>query len=328
MTYDEAKREFTKLFKHEMNDESMREFLLSLKLDADTPVDVIAAAAEVMRDFSVKLPVNEELREKAIDIVGTGGDKTGSFNISTATSILCAAAGSYVAKHGNRSITSKSGSADVLEMLGVRLKLTPEQNAKLLEETGWCFMFAQNHHPAMKFIMPVRKSIPDKTVFNILGPLTNPADVKKSLLGVFDKSFVPKMAEAMKRNGAKDVIVVSSEEGMDEIGISGVTHAAHLKNGKVEEFLIDPAEYGIRKNLLSSIKGGDAEVNARIIMDILQGYASDAQRDVVLLNTATALYVDGMANDIKEGLEMAKDVLEFGIAFEKLNEIVEVSSKL
>ncbi len=328
MTYDEAKREFLRLFKHEMSDAEMREFLLSLKLDETTPVETIAAAAEVMRDFSIKLPIDDELKEKAIDIVGTGGDKIGSFNISTATSIVCAAAGSYVAKHGNRSITSKSGSADVLEMLGVKLKLTPEQNAKLLEETGWCFMFAQNHHPAMKFIMPVRKSIPDKTVFNILGPLTNPAEVKKSLLGVFDKSFVPKMAEAMKLNGAKDVMVVSSQEGMDEIGISGVTYAAHLKDGKIEELVIDPAEYGIRKNLLSSIKGGDAEINAKIIMDILQGYASDAQRDVVLLNAATALYVDGMAGDIKEGLEMARDVLEYGIAFEKLNDIVEVSSKL
>ncbi len=328
MTYDEAKKEFLKLFRHEMSDEEMREFLLSLKLDETTPVEVIAAAAEVMREFSIKLPIDDELKEKAIDIVGTGGDKIGSFNISTATSIVCAAAGSYVAKHGNRSITSKSGSADVLEMLGVRLKLTPEQNAKLLEETGWCFMFAQDHHPAMKFIMPVRKSIPDKTVFNILGPLTNPADVKKSLLGVFDKSFVPKMAEAMQLNGAKDVMVVSSEEGMDEIGISGVTYAAHLKDGKIEELVIDPAEYGIRKNLLQSIKGGNAEINAKIIMDILQGYASDAQRDVVLLNAATALYVDGMAGDIKEGLEMARDVLEYGIAFEKLNDIVEVSSKL
>ncbi len=328
MTYEEAKSEFLRLFEHKMSDEEMREFLLSLKLDETTPVEVIAAAAEVMRDFSIKLPIDDELKEKAIDIVGTGGDKIGSFNISTATSIVCTAAGSYVAKHGNRSITSKSGSADVLEMLGVRLKLTPEQNAKLLEETGWCFMFAQNHHPAMKFIMPVRKSIPDKTVFNILGPLTNPAEVKKSLLGVFDKSFVPKMAEAMKLNGAKDVMVVSSEEGMDEIGISGVTYAAHLKDGKIEELVIDPAEYGIRKNLLQSIKGGDAEVNAKIIMDILQGYASDAQRDVVLLNAATALYVDGMADDIKEGLEMARDVLEYGIAFEKLNDIVEVSSKL
>ena len=328
MNYEEAKNEFEKLFDHGMSDEEMRVFLLSLKLDDTTPVEVIAAGADVMKAHSVKLPISQELSDKAIDIVGTGGDKIGSFNISTVTSIICAAAGSYVAKHGNRSITSKSGSADVLEVLGVRLKLTPEQNAKLLEETGWCFMFAQNHHPAMKFIMPVRKSIDEKTVFNILGPLTNPANVKKSLLGVFDKSFVPKMAEAMKLNGATNVMVVSSEEGMDEIGISGVTYASHLKNGSIEEFVIDPAEYGIRKNTLKSIIGGDAAKNGAIIMDILEGYASDAQRDVVLINAAAALYVDGMAESIRDGLEMARDVLEFGIAHEKLNHIVEISSKL
>ena len=189
-------------------------------------------------------------------------------------------------------------------------------------------MFAQNHHPAMKFIMPVRKSIPEKTVFNILGPLTNPANVKKSLLGVFDRSFVTKMAQAMRLNGAKDVLVVSSEEGMDEIGISGVTYAAHLKEGEIQESVIDPSEYGIRKNTLASIKGGDAEKNAAILMDIFEGYASDAQRDVVLLNAGASLFVEGMARDIKEGIDMAREVLEYRLAIEKLTQIAEVASKL
>jgi len=328
MNYEKAKEEFEKLFNHKMSDEEMKEFLLSLKLDETTPVEVIAAGADVMKTHSIKLPVSNELKDKTIDIVGTGGDKIGSFNISTTTSIICAAAGSYVAKHGNRSITSKSGSADVLEVLGIKLGLEPEENAKLLEETGWCFMFAQKHHPAMKFIMPIRKSIDEKTVFNILGPLTNPADVKKSLLGVFSKEFVPKMAEAMKLNGAKNVMVVSSEEGMDEISISGITYATHLKDGQMKELIIDPSEYGIRKNLLSSIKGGDAQKNGSIIMDILEGYASDAQRDVVVLNAGVALYVDGMADDIQQGIEMARDTLEFGIAREKLLQIAEISSKL
>jgi len=328
MNYQEAKIEFEKLFSHQMDDAEMKDFLVSLKLNADTPMEVIAAGADVMKSHAIALPIDDTLSEKAIDIVGTGGDKIGSFNISTATSIVCASAGSFVAKHGNRSITSKSGSADVLEVLGVRLKLTPEQNAQLLEETGWCFMFAQNHHPAMKFIMPVRKSISDKTVFNILGPLTNPANIKKSLLGVFDKSFVPKMAEAMQLNGATDVMVVSSKEGMDEISISDVTYASHLKDGNIQEFIIDPAKYGIRKNILQSIIGGDATKNGAIIMDILDGYASDAQRDIVLINSAVALYVDGMARDIQDGMDMARDVLEFGIAREKLNHIVEVSSRL
>ena len=156
MNYEEAKAEFTKLFEHQMSDDEMRSFLLSLELNEQTPVETIAAAAEVMRSYAVPLPISEELRKRAIDIVGTGGDKIGSFNISSTTSILSAACGATVAKHGNRSITSKSGSADVLEALGINLGLSVEQNARLLEEAGWCFMFAQNHHPAMKFIMPVQ----------------------------------------------------------------------------------------------------------------------------------------------------------------------------
>jgi len=230
----------------------MREFLLSMTLDENTPVESIAAAAEVMREFAIPLPISEELRLNALDIVGTGGDKIGSFNISSTVSLLTAACGSTVAKHGSRSITSKSGSADMFEALGVRLDLSIKNTAKLLEETGFTFMFAQNHHPAMKFIMPIRKSIPDKTIFNILGPLTNPAGAKKSLLGVFDKAFVPKMAEALKINGATSSMVVSSAEGMDEISISDVTYASQLRDGVVHEFIIDPQEYGIKKDAIKS----------------------------------------------------------------------------
>jgi anthranilate phosphoribosyltransferase len=202
MNYDEAKVAFTSLFKHELSDAQMRDFLVGVTLDEHTCVHTIAAAAEVMRSNAIALPISDELREKAVDIVGTGGDKIGSFNISSTTALLVASCGCTVAKHGSRSITSKSGSADMFEALGVRLDLSITNSAKLLEESGFTFMFAQNHHPAMKFIMPVRKSIPDKTIFNILGPLTNPAGVKKSMLGVFDKAFVPKMLEALKINGA------------------------------------------------------------------------------------------------------------------------------
>jgi anthranilate phosphoribosyltransferase len=247
MTFDEAKKQFTSLFNHEMNDSEMRELLVSMKLDEHTSVEAIAAAAEVMRSNAIPLPICEELRLKAIDIVGTGGDKIGSFNISSTVAILVAASGSYVAKHGSRSVTSKSGSADMFEKLGVRLDLSIENSARLLEESGFAFMFAQNHHPAMKFIMPVRKTIPDKTIFNILGPLTNPAGVEKSLLGVFDKAFVPKMAEALKINGAKSTMVVSSKEGMDEISISDISYASRLHNGQVHEFEIDPQNYGIKR---------------------------------------------------------------------------------
>ncbi len=328
MTYEEAKAAFARLFRHEMNDEEMRAFLLSMKLDAQTPVAVIAAAADVMRRYAVALPVIPELKPKLIDIVGTGGDKSGSFNVSTTTSILVAACGAYVAKHGNRSITSKSGSADVLEALGIRLDLGLEQTAAMLEETGFAFMFAQNHHPAMKFIMPVRKSISEKTVFNVLGPLTNPAGAEKFLLGVFDKSFVPKIAEALKLNGASSAIVVSAEEGMDEISISGITYAARLKNGEISEFEIDPEAYGLSRAPFEAILGGDAKVNAAILNRVLSGEGEPAQRDIVLLNAAAALEAEGMARDIQDGLAMAREAIMCGKAKAKLAQIVEVSTKL
>jgi len=328
MNYEEAQEKFTTLFKHEMSDAQMREFLLSLELNAATPVEVIAAAADVMRRFAIALPISEVLRERAIDIVGTGGDKIGSFNISSTTSILTAACGATVAKHGNRSITSKSGSADVLEALGIKLSLDITQNARLLEEAGWCFMFAQNHHPAMKFIMPVRKSIDTKTVFNVLGPLTNPANVKKYMLGVFDKSFTTKMAEALKINGASSALVVSSQEGMDEIGISGVSFASQLKDGVIQEYEIDPQAYGITLAPIAAILGGDAKENAQIMLNIFNNSATDAQRDVVLLNTAASLMVDGLARDIQDGLEMAREALANARAKKKLKQIVETSNKL
>ena len=328
MNYEEAKIEFVKLFEHQMSDADMRAFLLSLELNADTPVEVIAAAADVMRSYAIALPVNDELRERAIDIVGTGGDKIGSFNISSTTSIVTAACGVMVAKHGNRSITSKSGSADVLEALGINLSLSVEQNARLLEEAGWCFMFAQNHHPAMKFIMPVRKSIDTKTVFNVLGPLTNPANIKKYMLGVFDKAFVPKMAEALKINGATSALVVSSEEGMDEIGISGITYATRLKDGKLEELEINPEDYGLKLAPLEAIAGGDARENAKIMFNIFDNAATEAQRDIVLLNTAASLMVDGLARDIQDGLEMGREALANARAKKKLKQIVEISNKL
>ena len=328
MTYNEAKVYFTSLFNNEMSENEMREFLVSIKLDTHTPVEFIAAAAEVMRSNAIALPISEELRLKAIDVVGTGGDKIGSFNISSTVALLISASGCYVAKHGSRSITSKSGSADMFEKLGIRLDLNLTNSAKLLEESGFTFMFAQNHHPAMKFIMPVRKSISDKTIFNILGPLTNPAGVKKSLLGVFDKALVPKMAEALRINGATSTIVVSSKEGMDEISISDITYASRLNNGIVNEFEIDPQEYGIKKVPLKAIVGGDASFNAQILHNIFEDKATEAQRDIVLINAACALMVDGIARDIQDGLEIVQEVIKNGKAKEKLVQIIDISNKL
>lgn len=328
MTYDETKKRFTSLFDNEMNESEMREFLVSLKLDENISVESIAAAAEVMRSRAIFLPISEELRAKSIDVVGTGGDKIGSFNISSTVAILLAACGCSVAKHGSRSVTSKSGSADMFEELGVRLNLSFQNSAKLLEESGFTFMFAQNHHPAMKFIMPVRKTIPEKTIFNILGPLTNPAGVQKSLLGVFNKAFVPKIAEALKINGAKSIMVVSSAEGMDEISISDVTYASQLRESIVHEFIIDPEEYGIKRVPLRAIVGGDAKENAKILNNIFDAKSTDAQRDIVLINAACALIVDGIARDIQDGLEIAQKAIKTGKAKEKLKSIIEISNKL
>lgn len=328
MSYEEAKKAFNALFMHEMSDNEMLEFLLSIKLDEETKTEVIAAAAEVMRSFAIKLPISDELRSKVIDIVGTGGDKIGSFNISSTVAILCASCGSMVAKHGSRSVTSKSGSADMFEELGVRLDLNLKDSARLLEESGFTFMFAQAHHPAMRFIMPIRKKIPQKTIFNILGPLTNPAESKKSLLGVFHKSFVSKMAEALRINGATSTMVVSSAEGMDEISISDITYASQLKSGVVHEFIIDPQEYGIKKAPLAAIIGGEAKDNTLILHNIFNDKATDAQRDIVMLNTASALVVDGLARDIQDGLEIAQSAIKTGKAKEKLKQIIEISNKL
>lgn len=320
--------DFEALFEHRLNDEQMKEFLLSLPLNKETSSSMIATAAEVMKEHAVSLKVSPQLQDKLIDVVGTGGDKSGSFNVSSTVSILLSACGAYVAKHGNRSITSKSGSADVLEYMGVKLDLSLEQTAVLLEETGFAFLFAQYHHPAMKFIMPIRRSIPEKTVFNILGPLTNPVGLSKILLGVFDEIFVPKMAEAARLGGMKSAIIVSSREKMDEISISDITYAARLQDDHIDYFEIDPQMVGIKKAPFEAILGGEAPQNAQIMLDIFNNRATDAQRDMVLINAAYALIADGMARDVQEALEIARDGLLSGKAHAKLKHIITVSSKL
>lgn len=320
--------DFEALFEHRLSDAQMREFLLSLPLNKETSSSMIATAADVMKEHAVRLEVSPQLQNKLIDVVGTGGDKSGSFNVSSTVSILLSACGAYVAKHGNRSITSKSGSADVLEYMGVKLDLSLDKTAVLLEETGFAFLFAQYHHPAMKFIMPIRRSIPEKTVFNILGPLTNPVGLSKILLGVFDEVFVSKMAEAARAGGMKSAIVVSSREKMDEISISDITYAARLQDDKIDYFEIDPQVYGIKKAPFEAILGGEAPQNAQIMLDVFNNRSTDAQRDIVLINAAYALIADGMARDVQEGLEIAREGLLSGKAHDKLKQIIAVSSKL
>ena len=321
------KEQFERLFNNEMGSEEARAFLVDLYEKGETAED-IAAAASVMREHSITLELSDALREKAIDIVGTGGDKSGSFNISTTVSLLLASLGYVVAKHGNRSITSNSGSTDVLEALGINLDLTIENKIKMLEETGFCFFPATDHHPAMKHIMPVRRSIEHRTIFNILGPLCNPARASKYLLGVFEPSYVSRIAEALFELDATRACVVSSNDGMDEIGLACNTTFAYLDSGRILDGEINPETYGIALAPREAILGGDAVFNAQITRDILSGKEQGPKRDIVLLNAAFALFVEGDVRDIKEGIERAKSGIDSGKAAKHLEMMAKRSQQL
>lgn len=325
--FNKARLKFDDIFENRLPQEEVKEYLIELYNKGEDPAE-IAAAATAMRDHMIPLNVDQTLQEQLIDNCGTGGDKSNSFNISTTVSIVLAACGCKVAKHGNRSITSNSGSADMLEALGVNLTLTAPKQIEMLEEVGFAFMFAINHHPAMKHIMPIRKSISHRTIFNILGPLSNPASVHKQLIGVFDKSFVPKIAQALTMLNTKRAMVVSSNDGMDELSISDVSHCAFVERGQFNEFTLDPREYGFDLYPKEDILGGNAVQNAQITKDILSGNIQGAKRDIVVLNAAVALLVDRKVHSTEEGIEMAKDCINNGEAIKKLEQIIEVSNRL
>ncbi len=322
-----SKAMFEKLFNNELSQQEAKEFLVELYKKGESSQD-IANAAKVMREHSIKLSIPKELQDELIDIVGTGGDKSGSFNISTTVALLLSSVGSKVAKHGNRSITSKSGSADLLEALGVNLNLEPSKQVKMLQELGFTFIFAINHHPAMKHIMPIRKSLPHRTIFNILGPLTNPAGAKKYLLGVFSPLFLEKIANALLELDVQRAYVVSSEDGMDEISISAPTQFAYVEADKVSYGAIYPSDYGFAMASKDALKGGDAKENAKITLGIFDGSIQDAKKDAVLLNGAFALFVDGKARDIKEAVEILEDAIASKKALKHLEKIVEISNRL
>ncbi len=328
MSYEEAIEAFTALFENRMSDAEAKALLVDLYEKGES-AEEIAAAAKVMREHAIQLPIPDTLRGKLIDIVGTGGDKSGSFNISSTVALLLASMGCFVAKHGNRAITSKSGAADMLEKLGINLNLKPEAQVKMLEETGFVFMFAIHHHPAMRYIMPIRKSLPHRTIFNILGPLSNPAGAKKYLLGVFDREFIPKMAEALVLLGAESAWVVSSREGMDEASISDTTYYTRIEENRISESgEMVPEDFGLQRAPFEMIQGGDANLNAFITTEILGGKEKGPKRDIVLLNAALALVAEGKAEDVREGVDMARDAIESGRALAHLKKIVAFSNSL
>ena len=324
MNYQEAYVKFNALFENQLSTEEAAQFLVEL-YERGESFEEIAAAAKVMREHSVKLDIPQELQAKILDVVGTGGDKSGTFNISTTTSIALAALGCKIAKHGSGSATSLSGSADVLKALGLNLTLTPERQVKMLQECGFVFMFAMNHHPCMKHIMPIRKSLSHRTIFNMLGPLANPANAQKQMLGVFHVDYIERFSKALQTLGTKRSMVLSSLDGLDEASVTSPTRYCLIENGEMQEGEIDAQTYGFKKVTLEAIQGGDSTQNAEITRAILKNEEKGAKRDIVLLNGACALFVDGKARDIQEGIEMMDAVLSTKQAWDKLGEIIKLS---
>ena len=293
--------------------------LAALRMKGET-IEEVTAAVHVMRSLASSVMVKD--KKHLVDTCGTGGDGANTFNISTASAFVVAAAGGTVAKHGNRSISSKSGSADVLEAAGVDLTLSPEQVAECIAETGVGFMFAPAHHSAMKHVIGPRKEMAVRTIFNMLGPLTNPAEAPSQVIGVYDKSLTKVFAEVLKRLNSKHVMVVHAEDGLDEISIASKTYVAELKNGVVTEWVIDPCEYDMDHSGLQDLAVSSAQDSINIIRAVFAN-ADSAAKDIVCLNAGASIYVAGLAEDYAAGVQMARKVINDGLAQQKLNQFIE-----
>ncbi len=297
-------------------------FATALRIRGET-VDHIVAFAEVMREKSARLKRPEG---PVLDTCGTGGDKSGTFNISTIAAFLAAGAGAVVAKHGNRSATSKCGSADVLESLGVNIDASPEVVQRCLDEIGICFMFARTHHAAMRFAAAPRAEMGIRTIFNLLGPLTNPAAADRQLIGVFDGDLTETYAEALSRLGAECAMVVHGEDGLDELTTTAPTKISGLRDGKIETCTVAPEDFGMARADASELLGGDAEANRDIALAVLRGNATQAQSDIVILNAGAALCVAGKADTIGDGIALAKETIANSAALQKLEALKECSN--
>lgn len=315
LTYEEAKAVMEEMMDGSATHAQMGGFLMALSMQGET-IEEITAFANVMRDKGVKIKPEREV----IDIVGTGGDQVGTFNISTTSAFVVAAGEVPVAKHGNRSVSSRSGAADVLERLGFQVALTAEQNEAVLNKTGICFMFAPVYHSSMKYAAPVRKELGVRTVFNILGPLSNPAGATMQLLGVYDKKLAEPMAQVLANLGVTRGVAVCGEDGLDEITLTGETEVYEIRFGEITSYTITPEQFGLTRCPLEELIGGTPEENAQITMDILTGKETGPKRDVVLMNAGMSLYlgIDGIT--LAEGIEMAKDLITSGKALAKYEE--------
>ncbi len=323
LDFETAKLVMGEIMSGEATQAQMASFLTGLRMKGES-IEEITACAAVMREKALKLTPSFDV----IDIVGTGGDEVGTFNISTTSAFVVAAGGVPVAKHGNRSVSSKSGAADVLEHLGVNLALTAEQSEQVLEETGMCFMFAQSYHSSMKYAAPVRKELAIRTIFNILGPLSNPAGATMQLLGVYDKSLVEPLAKVLSNLGVTRGLVVCGADGLDEATVTGPTHVCEIRFGKLKAYDITPEEVGLSRYELSEIIGGTPEENAQITRDILSGRLKGAKRDIVVLNSAMSLYLGIDDCTIKDCVQKAANLIDSGMANAKLEEFVNAVNRV
>ncbi|WP_404298223.1 anthranilate phosphoribosyltransferase [Halomonas sp.] len=317
LNFAESHEVMRQIMTGETSDALIAAFLMGMAMKGET-AEEISAAAQVMRELMkpVQLPAG---LENVVDIVGTGGDGANLFNVSTAASFVVAAAGGHVAKHGNRGVSSSSGSADLFAVAGIHLDLDAEQVARCITEVGVGFMFAPNHHPAMRYAVGPRREMGVRTLFNILGPLTNPASAANQVLGVYDPALVPLMADVLRRLGSRHVLVVHAEDGLDEISLAQPTLVAELRDGEVHEYVITPEEMGIARQSLDTLRVQSAEDSLRLVEQALVGEGPAA--DIVSLNAGAALYVSGVADNLKEGAALAQDAQASKLPLEKLREL-------
>jgi anthranilate phosphoribosyltransferase len=321
LTYEESLAVMGEMMDGTATQAQMGGFLTALRMQGET-IDEITAFATVMREKGVKLHPERDVME----IVGTGGDEVGTFNISTTSSLVIAAGGVPVAKHGNRAASSKSGAADVLEALGVKITIPPEKSAEILKKINICFLFAQNYHIAMKYVAPIRKELGIRTVFNILGPLSNPAGANMELMGVFDQSLVEPLAQVMMKLGVNRGMVVFGQDKLDEISMSAPTSVCEIKDGWFQSYEITPEQFGYTRCDKDALTGGTPQENAQITKDILSGSERGAKRCAVCLNAGAALYIAGKTQTMEEGVRMAEQLIDSGAALKKLEEFVEKSN--
>ena len=322
LTYAEAREVMDEIMSGEATDVQKASYLTAMAMKGET-IDEITASAEGMRAAGLRLLHDMDV----LEIVGTGGDGSNSFNISTTSSLVVASAGVPVAKHGNRAASSKSGAADCLEALGVNIDIAPARNLEILKQIGICFFFAQKYHSAMRFVGPVRKELGIRTIFNILGPLTNPAGASMQLMGVFDEALVEPLAQVLTNLGVKSGIVVYGQDKLDEISISAPTTCCEIRNGEIKSYTISPEQFGYQMAEKEAVLGGTPEENAAITRAILEGKEKGPKRDAVCLNAGACLYIADKAATLEEGVKMAEELIDSGKALAKLEEFVKVSNE-